>query len=165
MENFWNDVGLEARACREASVWPAARWWPSHPTSSSQRCLRGTISYRNSFPLENFIQSFLVLVHSKSYGSVSRNVKKHWGCGLLKVTQISVSKYMRNFYPGGCPSLSHLSVVWSSMTALPSPFSSPWNRGSSRFVFPILTERAGLACVFPGVSTAQSLNSLGAVQI
>lgn len=65
-----------------------------------QRCLRGISSYRNSFPLENFIQSFLALVHSKSYSSVSRNVKKHWGCGLLKVTQISISKYMRSLYPG-----------------------------------------------------------------
>lgn len=88
-----------------------------------QRYLRGTTSYWNSFPLENFIQSFFVLVHSKSYSSVSRNVKKHWGCGLLKVTQISVSKYMRSFYPGNCPSSSHLNVVSSPTTDLQSPFS------------------------------------------
>lgn len=107
---FWNDVCLRGRACSEAGCGGLPGQGPLPPSpwqSHNHRCPRGTTSYWNFFPLENFIQLSFSLVHSEPHGSGSRKVKKPWGCGLLQVIQISVSEYMRNFYPGNCSS-SHL---------------------------------------------------------
>lgn len=90
------------------AAWP--RPSPTLPQQSqNHRCPKGTISYWNFFPLENFIQLSFSLVHSEPHSSGSRKAKKPWGCGLLQVIQISVSEYMRSFYRGNCSS-SHLKL-------------------------------------------------------
>lgn len=93
---------LGAGGCLAKAPFPPSAW-----QSHNYRCPRGTTSYWNFFPLENFIHLSFSLVHSEPHGSGSRKVKKPWGCGLLQVIQISVSEYMRSFYPGNCSS-SHL---------------------------------------------------------
>lgn len=95
---------LGAGGCLAKAPFPPSAW-----QSHNYRCPRGTTSYWNFFPLENFIHLSFSLVHSEPHGSGSRKVKKPWGCGLLQVIQISVSEYMRSFYPGNCSS-SHLKL-------------------------------------------------------
>lgn len=52
---------------------------PSSPNRhQNHRCLRGTISYWNFLPLENFIQLSFSLVHSEPHSSGSRKAEEPW---------------------------------------------------------------------------------------
>ena len=156
---FWNDTCLRGRACWEAGRGLLSGRGPLLPQGPSHRGLRGATSYWNFFPLENFSQLSFSLVHSESDSS------EMW----RKPEDVLCSRWLKSV-AHNTREVSILGIVLRQVTwlGLPvtalqslSPALATLDRESSRFFSPFLIECAGLASLFSGISTAQSLESLG----